>query len=59
MYSIFQKKMYPDHIKHIHAGLGELQRGDDWVRIDAWRKGYVKGVSDFFLPLQNKTYFFN
>jgi hypothetical protein len=51
------RKMYPDHIKHIHAGLGELQSGDDdWVRIDAWRKGYVKGKVDFVLPLQNKHY---
>jgi len=50
------RKMYPDHVKHIHAGLGEIQT-DDWVRIDAWRKGYVKGLCDFFLPLQNKTHF--
>ena len=49
------KQMYPDKVKYIHAGLGELQ-DTSWKRIDAYRKGYVKGKSDFVLGLKNKNY---
>ena len=49
------KKMYPDKIKYIHAGLGEMQ-DTSTKRIDAWRKGYVKGKVDFVLALKNKNY---
>jgi hypothetical protein len=47
--------MYPDKIKYIHAGLGEMQ-DTSFKRIDAWRKGYIKGKVDFVLALKNKNY---
>ena len=46
--------MYPDKIRYIHAGLGDMQDTSS-KRIDAWRKGYIKGKVDFVLALKNKN----